>query len=417
MNYSTHPLDSSRSVMGVFSRLVMMSFVLFLCADVAFGRDFDRLESIVQFGLSHNPEVRSRLLQNDHQLMEWTLANQLENPTLVGRFSGGSAQKIEVGIEQPFDISRPDPLPLMDHYRDVSRWSILRVHSLKIAQASVDFAAASAILDARRELSNMIHTAADLAKAQLDAGNISRLDYLPYLIAEYTARTQIRDDERRVGFQTSELRTILGMEAGEPITISSSILTSFNDASVPTAGVSDLNVEEVINRSQIEGMIKSSELRRRVVGTPMAGIFYEHDDGDRLGLAGSVSLPIHSGRVSVDQYQPLTVAISDLAGETIRLSQSNQRTLLIQSIRTLQDQLATYRDHILPIHRELIDETMKHVNYMLKGPYSIIDAAQKLVEARIELIGYQHALARAYLEYDELTGRGVCDPALMTGGK
>jgi cobalt-zinc-cadmium efflux system outer membrane protein len=294
----------------------------------------------------------------------------------------------------------------------------------RIAQEALDLAAETKIaayaVQARQEfrqrLAEILETneaAADLARRQYEAGNISRLDLLQQQASAQDARLELSRTEAELRRDREKLNRLLGLWGEQ---------TNWQmNAALPAALANEPDFERLeslavsqrldLSAAQSEVAIARTalELKRKTRLLPASvnvGVDTEREPGGTgshthvTGPTLDLTLPVF------DQGQ---AGIARLSAD-LRRAESNYEALAIDirsEVREARDALlaaraaAVYYDQtLLPKRRAILRETLLHYNAMQKSSYELLLAKQQSLEAergRIEA-WRDYWTARAELE-------------------
>jgi cobalt-zinc-cadmium efflux system outer membrane protein len=265
----------------------------------------------------------------------------------------------------------------------------------------------AAMLVMRKRVLGQAEASAELARRQLEAGNISELDYANEKALYQEARVEYLKAEADFILQRENLNRLMGFGGQNPSWEIKEELQEIQ-ASEPSyeellsMGMSN-RLDLLIARKNVEAQRHALSLNRfGVLGHPEVGISTEKDaDGGRVtGPTLRTEVPIYDlGQTAISKSG------AELKEAELRLkaiendvrSEIRQKRDKLFAIRTLVEE---YRNAIIPVREKITGETQKHYNYMLLGNYDLIRAKQNEILANKEYIDSlkEYWIARSNLE-------------------
>jgi cobalt-zinc-cadmium efflux system outer membrane protein len=371
----------------------------------------------VEIALVNSPELTVAYEELGISQADLVQAGRLRNPS-IGAELGLPLEHGQLS-EQRFSITQ-DFLDLfvLPMRKEIAR-AQFEADTLRVADRALEVAAeaqkavtrvqASAALVAfRKTIVEAARASADLAAAQLEAGNINELALSTARTGYEQARLELAQEELEEVESREQVNRLLGLR-GEATSWKVAEVLPAIPASEP--GIEHL--EEVAIRERLDvASARTEELllskavdlarRTRFFGRLEIGVDTHRDpDGPRvLGPNLVIELPIFDQRQGTiarleaqhrQQERRVAGLIVDARSE-VRLARAR--------LEAARRSAFHYRDTVLPLRSAVLDQSLLLYNGMFLGPYDLLAARQAEVEAQR---GYLQAsrnywLARADLE-------------------
>ena len=266
---------------------------------------------------------------------------------------------------------------------------------------------AQQMLAMRKTVVEAAEAAAELARRQREAGNISALDLANQQAIFRQAQVDLAEHEAEVLADRERLSRLMGLSDNERTW---TIVGPLPDLPQTEPPLEELEVVAVSQRLDLAAARQQTKILERAVSVTRFGMFSHVEVGveterelDRTQVTG----PILELEVPVfDQHQP------EVARAKAQLRQSQQRLAALE--RTVQSDVrlapgrllaarqavGSYRDTLIPLYENVVALSQQHYNYMLLGVYKLLAAKQDEVVARRDYLGAlrDYWIARSDLE-------------------
>ncbi len=377
--------------------------------------------SAVQIALSSSPRMRSALARLGVASAERIQAGLLSNPVVSASakfFDGGT--EIELGLVESFvdlllrstrarvaeseltAVRSEIVLEVLRLAHDVRR-ELARVssaHAVRMAAVEHWIATETAV-----ELMRSLHVAGNVVDNELSAVELvqvqAKLDHLRAQEAETTARER--------------LGALLGMAQRTPTLV----IQAASEETVEQ----DLDIES-IEAGAVQASLDLAALRARataearragivgyeaVLGPMNVGLVAkrEAESGDwGLGPALGFSLPVFDGGGA--RRAAAKARIEALHAEHVarEVEIRSGARILAARLRSAGERVQILRDEQLAIAGRLVVETLRNYNAMQIGAFAVLQAKQRHIQARSELIRAAAEVRLARIDLDELQAGG-----------
>lgn len=387
-------------------------------------------ESAVQIALLRNPEVRATFAQLGLSRADLVEAGTLPNPSLSGmaRFGVGPATGTMAELDSGFPLLDAIMLPLRkkvetENFEQAKLEAADRLLALVMDVRHAWFEAIAAQQEAALAASaqEAADAAAELARRQYDAGNISRLDRLSYESLAVRTRLEARELEGAAAAKEQVLRQALGLTPSDPDWM---LMPRWPEIPGVAPDPTSLDAIAAANRLDLaaaQHRVQSAEhglrLAKRFRFVPMLDVGVSADreaEGDWfVGPSLDLELPIFDRkRANVMRFEAMT-ALAKAEGDAAKVRAYAEVRTAAAALASAADRVTAYEKELLPLQRDLVDEMQLHYNGMLVGVYDLLTAKQNALEiergavrARLDFW-----LARADLE------RAIAGPVPVTAAE
>ena len=374
------------------------------------------IDDAVHVAWLNNPRVRREYARLGIAAAAVYDAGRLANPrvTVAGLLSNasGAANQVGFGVVQSFTDLLLLPARSRLATGEFERAKEQAGAVLLDLAADVDIAYGKLVgLQQRAALRQVAattaHTAAELAQRYLEAGNLSALDLAKQRAAAASAQADSLQADSEVAVARSALNELLGLAptSADWRTVAELPAPVDDDADeaslLALAQTSRLDLAAQRREMALLTAALNTARHFRYVGTVELGVETERQS-DRSRLTGptlSLELPVFNqgaGKLTRAQAQ-LEEAQSVLAG--LELSIANTVHLQAQRAAAARNRAAQLRSQLIPAREELLKRTQQEVNYMLEGPFHLLEVKQQTYaayQAYIEVVR-DYWLARAEL--------------------
>jgi cobalt-zinc-cadmium efflux system outer membrane protein len=366
---------------------------------LAQGLDADRA---VQIALLNNRRLQATYEDLGVAQAEVVQAGLLKNPVFDGdlKFStDGGGTKVELAVVQDFlDVF---VIPLRKRVgEDRFESAKLRVTSAVLdlaGQVRVAFYAyegAEQVLQLRRTVAQATEASYDLARRLHDAGNVTDLEFVNQRAMYEQQKLDLARAETAALNTRERLNVLLGLWGSDTGWTAPNRLPEPPNDDEPIAAVERRAVEKSLDlasaRREVEAAARTLGIRRSFGMLPEAelGAAAERETNGEWLVGPAFSLPIPL----FDQGQAATAkAASELerarqqffatAVEVRAAARSARNDLLAARSR-----VNYYQSVILPLRRQVTEQTQLQYNAMQVGPFQLLQAKQTEIDAGVQYI-------------------------------
>ncbi|HCU24685.1 MAG TPA: hypothetical protein DF383_06690 [Deltaproteobacteria bacterium] len=382
------------------------------------------LQKILWIALNRNPELKAKLAEAPITVAEMKQLGLVESPELdflthVPVDSPGFRTEYGVSATQNIMdlIQRPSRKRVGKAEYESKKWEISAELLSLLTQVKIsyyDYQAALQLRAFRQADLSAAQSAAGLAQGQWKAGNISVLD----------------EAQRRAFLQTAQLEYAKSVSEAKQARIRLAKLAGIPwDHSqwkivekLPHLPARDPKLERlkewaklhrpdlVAQKYKIESKEQGVQLARRAYLPKLnAGISADWDPEGNQGLGPTVALglPLLGHRkIGIQKAQ------ADLNASRQLLSAMEQNIpydfdQLYQQLLLARQSARFYETEILPVQRRILEESLKHYNYMLLSNYQLLQNKQNQIEAQRNYIQALRDYWIAYAGMENLLGGAI----------
>jgi cobalt-zinc-cadmium efflux system outer membrane protein len=351
-------------------------------------------QSAVAIALLNNRSLQAEFEAIGVSQAELAQASRLRNPEFEGVWrlptQGPKVVNAEYSLAQNF----LDLLTLPARKKIAAR--NLEVTKLRVAHqvlALVEEAqAAFYTVQAGQQLTNRLalvvevnEAAADVAKRQHDAGNITDLEWQNQQAAFAQSRLDLAREQARLRTDREKLNRLLGLWGAQTAWKTTDELPPLPEREFPLENIEALAVSQRLDlaaaRSQVANVQRALKLKQNVRWLPAVdiGVTADHETDRTWVLGPSLSLEIPV----FDQGQP---ELARLASE-YRHAARNFEALAVNvraEVREIRDALVAARDVVeyyqkvlLPQRQRILRETLLQYNAMQLGNFVLLSAKER----------------------------------------
>jgi cobalt-zinc-cadmium efflux system outer membrane protein len=359
-------------------------------------------ESAVQLALLRNRSLQAVLLRLGIAQAELVQAGLLRNPVLSAnvRFgTGPSGTGTELGLVQEFVSAIQIPLR-----RRVAR-AELEATKLEVGSAAFELVVAvrsafyeaqgaEQMLELRRTAMHTLELAADVAREQHRAGNITDLDLAQQEAFLHESRLALAEDELDAFDRREALTLLIGLWGEEARWSIGTRLPALPDEEPGPAGLETLAVERRLDlaASRQRGSAASERVRLRrffgLIPEGGGGVASEREveGGWSVGPALEVPIPLFDfGQAQLakartrqlereERFTALAVAVrSEVRRAWAELDVARRRARYHESM-------------MLPLRRTILQQTQLEYNGMVVGVFQLLEAKRGEIEAGVDYV-------------------------------
>ena len=234
--------------------------------------------------------------------------------------------------------------------------------------------------------------AMEIAQRQKEAGNINVLQLDRHKTIFQKAKIERLRSTQMVEDATQRLRTLMGLQSDQSFIESVQQLPN-----LPQENLSLEKFEEEVLNNRLDLMMKRQQIKALEQGSTLKdfGFLPEAEVGynqEREASGGKLKGVVVEGEVPVfDRKQADRARIQaqiETAKHQLNAMEQEARLqvrLAYQNLMTNKEVVQSYID-ALPVHQEMVKETLYHYNFMLKGVFDVLEIKQEELQARREYI-------------------------------
>jgi outer membrane protein TolC len=288
----------------------------------------------------------------------------------------------------------------------------------RVRNAFYDYQAAEQLLEVARTVLEAGAAAYDIAQRLHDAGNLTDLDFANERAFYEETRVLVANAEVTVLARREELNTLMGLSGGDTSWRLSGRLAEPADADPELANLEQRAIERSLDLLELEQRYTASARRANLsraealVPSLRAGVQAEREEGAwEIGPVVSLEIPLFDqgqGAVGVAQAQMRQITRQYTARAVrIRAAVRAARNQLVTASRRTRH----YRDVLLPLRQEIVDETQRQYNAMQVGVFQLLDVKRMQIRTGQEYVVALRDYWRARATLDQiLAGRLVSVP-------
>ncbi len=366
-------------------------------------------DSAAQIALLRNPEAAKAFAELGLSRADLIEAGTLANPSIgaLARFGLGDASGTMLDLDGGFPLLGAVMLPMRrsieeQHFERAKLLAADRVVALMAEARTAWFEAVAAHMEQAilADSKEAASAAADLARAQYEAGNLSRLERLGHESLAVRTRLDARALDADTVAREESLRKALGLRPSDPQWLLMPAFPAPSGAPGDSAALEAAALEHRLDFSaathEVDAMQRALHMTKRFrwLGMVDVGVSAEREfDGEwSLGPSIDFELPIFDRkRGAVLRFESL-VALAQAERDALEASIRAEVRTLAARLSAAAESATAYENELLPLHRDLVAETQLHYNGMLIGVYELLNAKQAELEA-------QRGAVHAQLDY------------------
>lgn len=351
-------------------------------------------ESATQVALLNNRGLQARYAELGIAQADVVQAGLLQNPVLevMVRPSTEEGTNLEFGLMQNFVdlLMRPARQKIAEAEYESVRLE-LAAHLIsfvgEVQAAYYDYLGAKADLAVMDEIADTEKDAADLSTAFYTAGNISEREHTEHLAAAAETKAEYYEAQEYMRDSRGALADLLGFSPADDWSVPSR-LAPLPEKEIRLSGLEERAVRDrfdlAAHRAELQASLEELGFQqdfRLVEEADMAISAEREPDGAWLiGPALEFSLPIFDqGQARVTAATLAVRAMRDrlLAEERQVRSDVIMESQALTLARNRADHLGTV---LLPLREDIVRLTLAEYNYMLEGPFHLIETQQETNE-------------------------------------
>jgi len=370
--------------------------------------------------------VNNRRLQADFERLgiaqaDLVEAGLLDNPVLsLSLFYGDPGTIVEAGIVQ--DVIG---LLSLSVRRKIAGAQADRVIA-QVGQRVLDLAAQvkahyytvvgdAQALELAQQVADSTGAAAELARRQLEAGNLSRREQAMQQAFHAQTALELAQAQARLAMDREKLNELMGLWGADTQWRTPQRLPELPRTLPELARVEETAVSQRLDleaaRKEAEAAAQALHLTRqfRFLSPLGLGVAYKREaDGEKFfGPEIELGVPIFNqgqGRIARAQAESASAAAS-VAALAVEI-RAQARTARAQ-VMAANDSVRHYERALLPLQQSIVEETLKFYNGMLVGPYDLLLAQQSQVQTAGRYVEAKKAFWHAWVDLERALGGRV----------
>jgi outer membrane protein, heavy metal efflux system len=371
------------------------------------------VERAVQVAFAHNRDLQATLEELGVARAELIAASTIRNPVADGeiRFPGDPARPFEITLHKTIlDLFQLGNRKKMGRARFEA--AKLRVGGAVIhfaAQVRTDYydlLAARKILARGETILKAQEAAAELARRQHSAGNISDLD----LEGEQSRYEQVKLDHARAQLDELQARERLTADLGLVQRADLTLPDDFPPPATDEAPPEEVERQVLARRLDIRMAESEVEAARRAASVAKTAVFEDTDvgvhherepDGKRTtGPALTVPIPIFDRGAAQKTRARALLRQAQQRLNALRVAARSEARAAQERLVEARARMAYLRDVVIPRRDRILKLTQLEYNAMLRGVFQLLEARRDLSQAQREevLATRDYWVARTELE-------------------
>lgn len=368
-------------------------------------------EAALQIALCNAPTIQAHYAQLGVHTAEYNQAIRLNNPSL-SLTSHSNTLALEAMWQIVGLIMRPSRQAAANFsytQQKDNQASALLAEIKHIRQRYIDAVTQAELHAMQSRIYSNLEIANTLTQAQYQAGTISARDLAKQELFTSTMHTQQLITQNNADSARAELALALGLSPAQSaqlnlptrLTIPPS-LTLDSAALEESAWQNRLDVKILQNTLQQEAQRANIALAQTLLDGMQIGLAYDKTGKESTSSAKlELTLPLFNQ--GQDTQQAANARLQELS-YLLRAKRQQIHQEIQHHYRALQlnqTLLKQQRDRILPLHKQILEETKRYYNGMLEGIYTLLEAQREQVEAGKQLIEAEQNYCLAYYQLEQ----------------
>lgn len=261
-----------------------------------------------------------------------------------------------------------------------------------------------------KKMLSAAQASAQLAAGQKEAGNISELD-------EAQNKTLLKMTElesKKNSYELMQARVALAKAIGISVEESwqiASKLPALPERDPPLASLKQWAQKNHPNLMASRQEIKAGQsqidlAKRKILPRLDVGVDAEWDAEGSFGVGPKIGmgLPLFGHRKAAVTKAQAELSVSEQKLAALQQGLSYDLDEVYQRLKAAREIFTFYRKQVLPLQQNILDESLKHYNYMLLGNYELLQAKQNQLVAHKNMIEAQRDYWIAYAELEAIAG-------------
>ena len=378
------------------------------------------VDQAVQIALLNNPSLQATFEELGIAQAELVQAGLLENPVFAGHVRFPDASSLSTNTE--FTVTEnflhilflPLRKKLASLQFEQAKFrvgdAVIRLNA-EVKSAYYTLQAAQQMAVMRQRVVQAAQTAAEVAERQYKAGNISELDLANEQALYQKMYLDLVKSKAVVLADREHLSRLLGLkEEGIELKIKEA-MQEFPQVDPLLEELETLALSKRLDlaaaQKEIEVLKRALTLSRSgIIPTLEVGIDTERD-ADRTRVTGpswELPIPIFDRRQGTVARTKAQLRQSEQRLEALKRDVDSEVRLAHNRLVAARRTAESYRDTLIPLREKIVDQSLKHYNYMLIGVFQLLQAKQNEIEAQSDYIEAQRDYWIAQSELERAVG-------------
>lgn len=387
----------------------------------------------------NSPRVQAEFEKLGVARAAWVSALQLPNPTVGGALVYGIDDSPELDLDAAINVTALALLPSRSGIADVQLQATVRdvVNTvLEVAfdakRAFIEFQIASAELELRKTITQSWFASSEMAKRLFELGNVPELRSANERAFYEETRVLQARTEARVQAAREQLNAVMGLwgewgarweQAAGPLPSPATLEETRESLQGLEAQAIERSLGLEAARLRYQALAKQANLARFAGWTPQihAGVRVarEKDDGEpaRWGAGPLVELGVplfYQGQgesgVALAEMRRQVSLLEDIAIRTRSSSRAAQARLTVAA-----QTAAHYRDVILPLRGQVVEQTQLQYNAMNVGVFELLQAKNMEIAAHLAYLDVVREYWLTRFDVEQLRKGGLRSTAIAVG--
>lgn len=375
-----------------------------------------RLKQLLWIALNRNPELKARLVEAQITLAEMKQLGLVESPEIqflshVPVASPGFSTEYGAGVNQNLIdlIQLPSRKKIGKAEYESKKWEIASEILRILTEVKIAYYHYQSVLQLKafwQANLTAAQSAAGLAKAQLEAGNISALDEAQQVAFLKTAQLEYAKSMSEAKQARILLAKVVGIPAENP---SWKIVEKLSSLPARDPKLEKLKEWAKIHRPdllaqkyKIESKQHGVQLAKRAYLPSLTlGLHFDRDPEGNKGLGPELAfgLPLLGHRKTGIQKAQAELNASKQVLSALEQNIPYDLEQLYEQLLLARQTVRFYQNQVLPVQGRILEESLKHYNYMLLSNYQLLQSKQNQINAKRD---YIQALREYWVVYAEL---------------
>lgn len=379
------------------------------------------LKQILWIALNRNPVLKAKLAEAQITVAEMRQLGLVESPEIeflshVPVGSPGFRTEYGVGVNQNLIdlIKLPSRKKIGRAEYESKKWEIafdiLQILT-EVKNAYYQYQATIQLKAFWQSNLTAAQSAASLAEEQKKAGNISALDEAQHIAFLKTAQLEYLKSANEV----KQARTLLAKQTGIPAENASwKIVEKLSPLPSQDPKLEKLKEWARIHRPDL--LAQKYKIESKQYGVQLAkraylpqltlGVHFDRDPEGNKGLGPELAfgLPLLGHRKVGIQKAQAELNASQQVLSAMEKNIPYDLEQLYQQLLLARQTVRFYQGQVLPVQARILEESLKHYNYMLLSNYQLLQSKQNQINAKREYIQALRDYWVAYAELENIVG-------------
>jgi len=373
------------------------------------------VDEAVQIALLNNPTLQAEYEELGIAQADLVQAGLLSNPIFSGSWlepTGQGTTNTDLSIEQNFldllflPLNRKMAKEQLIQVKHLVGNSLLKFTS-EVRTAYYEYQADNQMYGLHEKYMQAAEAAAELAKRQFDAGNISPIDLAKRKADYHELRLKLIQIKTEIRSKAETLSRLMGLSESDYDWQIKDTLPLLPEQNLQIDHLEELAIKQRLDlaaaRQEIEIVKRGLTIAKfGFLSSLDIGVHTEEDTdgGNVTGPEVSAGIPLFDRGQAARAKARAKLRQSQ---EKVRAMEAEIRSevrLLADRMQTARQSVEYYLETIIPIHEEIVEHSQKEYNFMLHGVYTLLQDKQNEIIVRQESIETlkEYWIARSDLE-------------------